>query len=208
MVRFVLNLTLEVSVVMSEKVILRPGEKLILLMLCDLHDHLKVKSETDTGLVRGAIHSGNLWGLGRAMEGAFHGHENSDAVVNETVAILFMWQRLEESFDNLPQADKEWLASTVDLFGEGVRFLGFNGNNEGEYISVARFQMEHLKEFTMFKERRDNLNAHMPTLDIHRRMLGIFEPILNKVSNGDFSAAQIAEVWSAGFPHRTRAASL
>lgn len=46
---------------MSEEVTFSPGEKLILLMLADLHDHLKIKSETDTKLLRAAIHSGNVW---------------------------------------------------------------------------------------------------------------------------------------------------
>ena len=37
-------------------------------------------------------------------------------------------------------------------FGD-ARFSGFDGNNELEYISVARFLIDHLDSFTDFKGR-------------------------------------------------------
>ena len=178
---------------MSEKVSLSPGEKLILLMLCDLQDHLKVKSDTDTALVREAIYSGNLWGLEWGMPGIFHGHETPSAVVLETTDILAMWERLEQSYENLSQTDKDWLASNVDLYGGGVLFSGFDGNTESEYGNAADFLMKRLDRFPHFKGRRD-MNSHMPTLDAHRRMLVVFKPIIDVVLNRDFTAAQIAQV--------------
>ncbi len=43
---------------------LSAGEKLILLMLREIQEHLKMKADTDTKLIKDAIFSGNLWGLG------------------------------------------------------------------------------------------------------------------------------------------------
>lgn len=178
-----------------EEVKLSAGEKLILLMLCDVYDHLKVKGETETKLIKEAIFSGNLWGLGWQMTGVFQGSETPPEVVSETVHVLGMWQRLEQSFKNLKSSDKEWLARAAEPFGEDVRFHGFDGNNEGNHISAAHFLVDYLDRFQEFKGR--DLNAHMPTLEAYRRMLNVFEPILQQVTNRDFSAAQIAEVLKA-----------
>jgi uncharacterized protein len=181
---------------MSEKVTLSPGEKLILLMLSDLHDHLKVKSDTNTELVREAIYSGNLWGLEWGMSGVFHGHDTSTAVVDETVNFLSMWERLEQSYKNLSQADKDWLSTQVNLSSAGVVFPGFDGNNESSYISAADFLINHLDRFSHFHGRKD-MNAHMPTLEAYRRMYAVFEPILQEVLNQNFTAAQIGQVLAA-----------
>ncbi|HLX83776.1 MAG TPA: YfbU family protein [Terriglobales bacterium] len=175
---------------------LSQGEKLILLMLCEIQEHLKVKGDTDTELVKDAIISGNLWGLEWGLPGVFHGSETPDNIVSETVKILAMWQRLEQSFNGLSPQDKGWLASNSAL-GSDVRFHGFDGNDQTEvqYISAGRFLVERLKRFDEFKER--DFNAHMPTLDAYRRMLAVFDPILHRVLNKDFSAAQIAKVLDA-----------
>lgn len=173
---------------------LSQGEKLILLMLCEIQEHLKIKGGTDTGLIKEAIFSGNLWGLERGLPGVFHGSETPENIVTETQRILAMWERLEQSFNGLQASDKEWLAKNAEL-GEDVKFYGFDGNNEAPYISAARFLVESLDCFQQFKGR--DLNAHMPTLDAYRRMLAVFDPILHQVLNKDFSAAQIAKVLAA-----------
>ncbi len=181
---------------MERPIKLSDGEKLILLMLSEIHEHLQIENGTNTALVKEAIYSGNLWGLDWGMPGVYHGTETPEEIVREMVHILAMWQRLEESFSGLNAKDKEWLAKESDL-GKDVKFYGFDGNDhtEVQYISAARFMIEHLDRFPIFKGR--DLNAHMPILQAYRRMLPVFEPILMEVSNRDFSAAQIAKVLDA-----------
>lgn len=174
---------------------LSDGEKLILLMLCEMYDHLKVKGETDTRLIRQTIYSGNLWGLEWQLTGVFHGHETPIEVVRETQDILFMWQRLEESFKGLSKEDKKRLAKTSEPFGDNVRFPGFDGNNEGTHLGTAHFFIEVLNRFQYFKGR--GLDSHHHTLSGHRRMLRIFDPILHTVLNRNLSGEQLAEVLSS-----------
>ena len=184
---------------------LSDGEKLILLMLCEIQDHLKTKgmeAETDTKMIKAAIFSGNLWGLKQGMPGVFHNSETPDFVVSETIHIMAMWQRLEESFNGLSEKDKKWLADNSE-FGNLVHFTGFDNNSELEvqYISAGHFLIDHLDSFQIFKGR--DLQAHMPTLATYRRMLPVFDPILHEVTNRDFSAKQIAQVMDE-FPHPER----
>ncbi len=174
---------------------LSDGEKLILLMLCEIQEHLKVKSNTDTELVKQAIYSGNIWGLDWGMPGVFHGSETPEEVVSETVNVLGMWERLEQSANGLKPEDKEWLEKNLE-FGD-VKFMGWDGNSslEVQYTSAAHFLVDHLDRFHQFKGR--DFNAHMPTLDAYRRMLPVFEPILQRVLNKDFNKEQIAQVMAA-----------
>jgi uncharacterized protein YfbU (UPF0304 family) len=161
-------------------------------MLCEIQEHLKLKGDTNTELIKEAIYSGNLWGLEWGMSGVFHDEETPPEVVSETCRILTMWERLEQSFKSLKPAEQEWLDQTVKPFGKDVEFPGFDGNVESEYISAADFLVQHLGRFQPFKGR--DLNGHFPSIDMHRRMLPSFEKIYNQVLNKNFTVAQIAEV--------------
>lgn len=178
---------------MESEIKLSQGEKLILLMLCDIQKHLKMKGDLDHVLIEEAILSGNLWGLNIGLPGIFHGYETSEAVVDETARILQMWERLEQSYNALTKEGKDQLADKPGMFGKTLAFLGFDGNNESEYLNAMGFYVDHLDRFQHFKGRA-NLNAHMPTLEMHRRMLRVFNPILDRVLNQDFTPEQIAQV--------------
>src|ERR1700693_5235013 len=57
------------------------GEKLILIMLCQLFKHLKVKDgEIDPAFVEAVIFGGHYWGLDWKYSGLFHGHEDAKTV--------------------------------------------------------------------------------------------------------------------------------
>lgn len=192
---------------MSEQVTLSSGEKLILIMLCDLFEHLKIEDKIDIELVRAAIGGGHLWALEWEMTGIFHGEETSSEVASETAHILTMWETLERSYEKLSKEDKEWLASNCpDLYGSPVRFRGFDGNSETDHIGVMRLFTENMRRFAHFKGR--DFNAHLPnTLGMHRRMLPVFEKIFYKESPGDLTAAQIAQVFAAESYHQDAASS-
>jgi hypothetical protein len=83
-------------------------------MLSDIHDHLKLKSDTDTAFLREAIYSGNLWGLDWKINGVFGLKETPQAVVSETVNFLSMWERLEQSRAALTDVDKKWIEESVE----------------------------------------------------------------------------------------------
>jgi len=61
------------------------------------------------------------------------------------------------------------------VLGKDPKFYGFDGNNEGEYMSIARFLVEKMGRFESFKGR--NFNSHVPLVDRYRVMIAAFEPI-------------------------------
>ena len=171
------------------------GEKLILIMLCQLFKQLKLKSEIDPEFVEAAIHGGHYWGLKWQYPGIFHGYEDEKRVVSEVVDVLDMWSFLESGFGKLSKKDKDRVVAEAEPFGKHVIFAGFDGNNESEYMGVARFLIEQLDRFSDFKGR--DLNAHMPTVDAHRRMFAVFEPIRSTLTGRDLNASGIIEILKA-----------
>ena len=180
------------------------GEKLVILMLCDLFKKLKVSSDIEPEFVEEVIYGGHYWSLEWKYPGIFHGHEDSMAVLHETVNILDRWCFLEGGYSKLSKKEKDRVAAEAEPFGKDVVFRGFDGNGEGGYIGIARFLVEQLDRFTKFKGRE--LNAHMPTSEAHRRMLAVFEPIRRTMMGRDLNADEIIEILKAKLhPSRRKA---
>jgi uncharacterized protein YfbU (UPF0304 family) len=175
-----------------KRIALGDGEKLIVMMLCQLFKHLKVESDIDPGFVEEVIYGGHYWGLGWEYTGLFHSHEDAETVVTEVVDILDLWSFLERGFGALSESDKDKVAAAAEPFGKHVMFAGFDGNGESEYIGIARFLINKLDRFTEFKGR--DLNAHMPTLGAYRRMLSVFEPVRVNLTGRDLNVAEIIQI--------------
>lgn len=156
---------------------LSEGERLITLMLCDLFRHLKVESGIDPDFVSAAIHGGHLWALEWEYTGIFHGDDSKDPELGETGDILTMWSVLEHAYSSLNDVGRAKFKEAVGDWPNDVRFRGFDGNNESRYMSIASFMINKMDRFAEFKGR--NLNAHMPTLEMHRRMLAVFNPLFS-----------------------------
>lgn len=158
---------------------LSDGEKLIAVMLGDLIKGLDVEVDTNVDLVQKVIYGGHYWALGWEMQGIFHGHADKQTRVRFVVDVLDMWSFMEEAFEGFSKADKTRLATEADPWGKHVEFPGFDGNNESEYLGIARFLTNDLERFSRFREgkRKRELNSHHPTLETYGKMLRVFEPI-------------------------------
>jgi len=176
----------------SRDITISDGEKLILSMLSDVHKHLKVKGENDTSFVMKAIYGGHYWGLSWEYSGLFHGHKDSKQVVSEVVDVLDMWSLIESAYDKLSSKDKARVEKEAEPFGVHVRFRGFDGNNETEYMGIARFLIDDLDRFSSFEGR--DLNSHVPSVGTYRRMLRVFEPLRSNLIGRELGATEIIEL--------------
>lgn len=176
---------------------LSDGEKLIAVMLGDLIKKLGVKVDTDVDLVQKIILGGHYWALGWELPDIFHGHVDEQSRVRFVVDVLDMWMYLEEAFEALEKPDKEQLAKEADPFGKYVHFPGFDGNNETEYLGIARFLIEELKRFSRFRNYHRDLNSHHPTLKTYGSMFRTFEPIRKTLIGRRMNVAELAVVLNA-----------
>lgn len=190
--RGLLSSTSDGSVALSD------GEKLIFLALRDIAKHLKVKRddvETDFDFVASAIYGGHLWGLRWKMSGLFHDYADSPQDVREVLDILDMWTAIETGYEQLSKKDKDKIAADTKPLGPRVTFPGFDGNNESEQLGIAAFLIGDLERFSRFKGR--GLNAHMPTLATHRRMLAVFGPMRQHLDGTELGTDQILALLKA-----------
>jgi uncharacterized protein YfbU (UPF0304 family) len=176
---------------------LTDGEKLIAMMLGDLIQATNVEVETDVDLVRKVILGGHYWALNWEMPGIFHGHSDKQRRVRFVVDVLDMWSFIEEAFERLDEEGRSRLAAALGPLGEDVKFPGFDGNEEGEHHSIARFLVEDLQRFVRFREGHRDLNSHWPTLDGYKAMLSVFEPLRKTLVGKRLTADQLIAVLGA-----------
>jgi uncharacterized protein YfbU (UPF0304 family) len=169
------------------------GEKLILIMLSEIYEHLEIDGDIDPQLVKNAIFREQTWGLTWAYPGIVGSSETkTPVVVREVLDILEMWEHLEYTYHQLQPADKARIEKEAEPFGSHVQFRGFDGNHETEYMAAAGFLVNDLERFSTFKGR--DLNSHLPSLDTYRRMLAIYKPIRNSHEFGPLTAEQIITI--------------
>lgn len=172
---------------------LRNSEKLILLMLSDIHQHFKINGEIDAKLIKAAIFSDNTWGLEYAMSGLFDSRESTPKEVKEVWNILEMWSRIESSYQQLSPENKAKVKEEAPF--HAIEFNGFDGNNESEYMNIASFIIKDLQRYDEFSKR--DINSHISSIDGYRKMLAVFEPIKSLYAEPFLSAEEISKVLGA-----------
>ncbi|MES2930994.1 MAG: YfbU family protein [Patescibacteria group bacterium] len=103
--------------------------------------------------------------------------------------ILGMYWRLQDSYKDLSDGDKKKVGTE-----DTVIFEGFDGNNETELLSYARFLMERFDKWSGVKATHD-LNTHAPT---GRRYSAMLEAMPSSELR-HLSAEQINTVLKAQF---------
>jgi uncharacterized protein YfbU (UPF0304 family) len=176
---------------------LSDGEKLIILMLSELHEKLGIKSEIEPDFVKSAIYSDQLWGLRWKYSGIPFEDSKDPEIVKEVVDILDMWSFIEHAYSQLNEEQKAKLDDNVPHFGKDPKFNGFDGNNESEYMGTALFLVNELERFQEFSGRI--INCHSPSIDGHRRMLSAFEPIRKTLSSKPLSLEQLTTILKEKF---------
>ncbi len=163
---------------------LSDSEKLILIMMGEIYKKLEIVGEIDTGFIESAITTNNTWGI--SHEYAIF--ENTDnPKVEEVSSILNMWSVIESSYYKLTDEDKILVEKDNNL-----EFKGFDGNNEADELSIARFFIENLNKFVEFKNR--DINSHMPSIEKYRKMLLIFKPMREGIGSNFIDAKQLIEI--------------
>jgi uncharacterized protein len=170
---------------------LSDGEKLILLMLADIHKAMGIKGEIDSNFVATTIFNNQLWGLNWQYTGIPFERGEDPPAVKETANIMDMWWLIEEAYEKLSPDDKERLKKEAEPFGEHVRFSGFDGNNE-EHYGIARYLVEDLKRFSHFADR--DLNSHSQVVPGYLRMYRVFEPMRAGLHNRSLNLDELTAI--------------
>jgi len=167
-------------------------------MLSEIYEKLEVQGDIDTRFLLDAIREDHTWALSWEMPGIVQDEsEETPLEVKEVMDIFDMWRFVERSYDSFDAAEKDEVESAV---GDSsvTRFMGFDGNNETQHMSIARFLVERMRRFQHFKGRE--FNAHCSTLNVYRPMVSVFKSIWNTNSlggNQNLSVSQVIRILTA-----------
>jgi len=135
------------------------------------------------------IWDGQYWAASWKMPGLFHNEAADPHNVSIVADILTMWDCIERGYEKLSNADKARVRESTPSQKTAPEFEGFDGNDEIEFVGIARFLVEQLGRFSRFKDR--DFDAHMSTLVDNRDMLAKFKPMLERLRGGALGAEQI-----------------
>ena len=169
-----------------------PVEKLILVMLSDLHQKAGIKNSVDPSLVSRAILDDDLWVLDWAYSGLNLGIETPQNV-RFVVDVLDMFQFLAEGYQALDDEGREQVKDEDPHAESFIKFPGFDGNHEGEYLSIASYLVDDLDRFQSLKAAATK-NSHCGMVDTYQRMLSVFLPIRARLAMRGLNAAEIVSV--------------
>lgn len=158
------------------------AETLILLMLCEIHQALKINNDIDSSIIESAIVTGNFWAIEESIP-SFPPDDISEQKVELVCDILDMYKRLQWSFVRLPDEVKEQHPTDfISNIQKSTVFPGFDGNNEGEYLSILRMMAKlemHEGTYTL------PCNSHRRMLAFYQRMLFVYKSELKKLTGDE-----------------------
>ncbi len=179
----------------SEAVSFSDGEKLLAIMMRDVYRHFKIEGEVDADFISEVIYGGHYWAAKSKMGGLFTDYEDDTRDVHFVYDVLDMWRFIEYGYKKLSKKDKDRVEKEAQPFGEHVKFIGFDGNNETSHMGIAQFLIEKMGLWSQFKGRE--LNSHCATLTGYRRMLEVFGPMRAKLVGAELDADQLIQILKA-----------
>jgi len=179
----------------KEAFVLTNQQKLIVWLLTEVmkgqKGHDKHEQQT-IHLIQEAIYGGHFWALDWTLTGILHDHVDDRASVSLVVNALDMWSSIERAYEKFDAAAKARITTEVGSWAVDPQFLGFDGNNETEYMSIARFLVEEMNRFQQFKGR--DFNSHMPTVSRYQHMVWLYEPMRASLIGRDLTVDQVIEL--------------
>jgi uncharacterized protein YfbU (UPF0304 family) len=130
--------------------------------------------------------------IARQLPGILHNDVDSEAAPNFVFDTLDMWRLIEDAYAGFSATEKARIDKEVDAHAKSLKFIGFDGNNEGEYMRIARFLIEKIGLYQEFKGR--DLNSHWPMVELYDQMINLFRPIRKTLVGRGLSVDQVIKL--------------
>ena len=152
------------------------SEKLIIWLLTEL---LKQHDEYDdiksVNLIQEALYGGHFWALESEFSGLFGPKNVEPQDVDFVGRTMTMWRQIEWAAAKWTDEDRERVKNEAGEWNLEPKFDGFDGNEEVEYYSIARFFVKELGRFEEFHGR--SLDSHESRVRSYRSMLAVYDRI-------------------------------
>jgi uncharacterized protein YfbU (UPF0304 family) len=156
------------------------AERLMLAMLCEIHEASRVRNGINSALIRKALESGNDWAIPTEVNLPWRDEPATPPHVTHVLDILDMWSTIEDSYAALTADETARYASETGHTYD-PQFPGFHEHSEFDEHTAAQFLIDHMGRFSTFAGR--SLVSDQPTIARGRRMLAAFVPIRATLGN-------------------------
>lgn len=119
------------------------------------------------------------------IERSVYSDKLSEEECEFVVEAMALHLAMQDSYKNLD--DKE------DIDHSKLKFMGFDGNNEGKHMSYAQFVRERERRFEQLELGSDGFNSHMPTIPLYRNRIDFWK-LLPPEKQSDLTAADIRAI--------------
>src|SRR5690606_12828846 len=102
-------------------------------------------------LISTAVCNGHDWAIDWELGGIFPSEVDSKEDVSFVADALDMWSFIELRWSRLSPEDQARVREAVPLISQ-PEFLGFDGNNETDYMAIARMLIRTMGRFSNFKD--------------------------------------------------------
>ena len=159
---------------------LSDAERLMLALLCEIHEASDAKGGVNSSLVKKALCSGNEWAITAEVQLPWKGDASNPPYVSHVLDVLDMWLFLEDTYASLTAEDAvRFRRETGHEYDP--QFPGFDGHSETDECKAAQYVIEEMGRFGKFRGR--SLTSQHPTIARSRRMLSVFVPIRATLGN-------------------------
>ena len=160
------------------KIELTDKERLFLANQHEILGHLDTDNSDYHLKLAEQLRDGHKWLYSQSFDNFSENLPDDDAEL--VLNILQIYEIIQDAYDGL--SDKSLISE------HQIKFPGFDGNNESEYVSFARFYVTRINRFPWFSERE--FNSHIHSVDTYKRMLRIFNDVYDPVHGDDHLNAQ------------------
>lgn len=180
----------------DEELRLNKPNRLIVWMLSELLKNIPEYENRDTvKLIQEAIYGGHFWALDWELTGVLHSHTDNRQALQLVVDTLDMWSFIERAYANFSKEDRVRLEKAAPFRGKNPKFIGFDGNSEGEYMGIAQFLVQEMERFQDFKGR--SMNSHSPKVGVYYQMVRRFDSIRANLLGREMTVDEVADVLNA-----------
>ena len=88
-----------------------------------------------------------------------------------------VWDTME-MFDAIDRSLRQFPEKPFDDLSYSSKFMGYDGNNEGKFMSFSQFTVERMKRFEYLPMKKPGyFNSNAPVRDVYKRMVAEWKTV-------------------------------
>lgn len=172
------------------------SEKLILLMLVDLHEKLGIEGKLGRSDLSMLLEHDVTW---RALNS--YGVIGASAEVQEVTSILAMWEKIERSWEKLNPSDRAEVLARCPHIYRAPQFPGFNWYDDTNYADIAH-ELRQQGKIPSHYGPRGMEDAPKGISSSYREMMSTYANVVAEAYEGWIGKDELCAILNAYVPPR------